>query len=96
MDIVGGPKARGMTDKLTRVEMAARLGWWLAHGDSVTIDQVACALYNLDQGELNCLDCFTRADRRRKAKHLLQQISRVLPIIDDGETWQAIEATPPA
>jgi len=84
-----------MTDKLTRVEMAALLGWWLAHGDGVTIDQVACALYNLSRDEWTNLDCQIRKDRRRKAKHLLQQVSRVLPVVDEDGLWQAIEATPP-
>jgi len=84
-----------MTDKLTRVEMAARLGWWLAHGDGITVDQVAGALYNLSQEEFKRLDCQTRKDRRRKAKHLLQQVSRVLPVVDEDGLWQAIEATPP-
>jgi len=83
-------------DKLTRVEMAARLGWWLAHGDGITVDQVAGALYNLSQEKFKRLDCQTRKDRRRKAKHLLQQVSRVLPVVDEDGLWQAIEANPPA
>ena len=84
-----------MADKLTRVEMAARLGWWLAHGDGITIAQATQAFYSISQEEYDCLNSQTRADRRRTAKHLLQQVSRVLPITDENGTWLAIEATPP-
>jgi len=83
-----------MTDKLTRVEMAFRLGWWL-HDEAVPLDQVVQKMYNLSQDEYDCLDSQVRAEYRRRARHLLQQGSRVLPIIEEDGTWQAIEATPP-
>jgi hypothetical protein len=74
--------------------MAARLGWWLSHGDAVTVADVAQALYNVGRDEYDRLDCQTRKAWRRRARCLLRQIARVLPVVDDGEVWQAIEATP--
>ena len=84
-----------MSDKLTRVEMAFRLGWWL-HDEAVPLEQVVQKMYHLNQDEYDCLDAQVRAEYRRRARHLLQQGSRVLPIVEEDGIWQAIEATLPS
>lgn len=61
---------------MTPTERVGRITWILAQGGQVTVRHVADALEMTPRG----------------ARYLLERLSTVVPLVDDGGVWRVMEA----
>ena len=63
---------------MTPTERVGRITWILAQGGQVTVRHVADALEMTPRG----------------ARYLLERLSTVVPLVDDGGVWRVMERDP--